>query len=267
MTDAGRDGTTPVGTMSFDRLGADYDRSRSLPPEILRAAIGQVTTTRRRSNQASRALDCGCGTGQFLPALHASDWRPIGIDLAETSLRAARRRCPAASVALADGTRLPFRRGAFGLVVVAHVVEHVAAWREFVAECRRVAAGGVVVFVSTPGFVRNGPRSAMRRALRKRGWDVLRPGPAGLDELAGALRSDGTKGVRVTDPAWRWHRTQPVSASLEFLDRRAYSAFWECPDALYRDALDEVRRDFSARIDEVESIPAELGYLAVDGED
>src|SRR5215469_1955844 len=173
--------------MSFGKLGERYDRSRRLPSAILRDAITHATRQCRDAAGSPYALDCGCGTGQMLPALHSAGWITVGLDPAEPVLSTARRRCRTAVVA-ADGTRLPFLDAAFGLVIVAHVIEHVAAWRSLIEECRRVTGrDGAVVFISTPGFIRNSPRSAIKEALKKRGWHVTRAGPAGLAELDAEL--------------------------------------------------------------------------------
>lgn len=249
---------------SFDALGEAYDRSRRLPLDVVTAAVVHATEQWCDGVGVPHALEIGCGTGQLLPALASAGWQPFGLDPASTSLRVARQRCPDAYLLEADGTAIPFPARSVGMVVIAHVVEHVAAWRLMVDESLRVTStGGAVMFISTPGFVRNGPRSAFRQALDRRGWRVRRPGPSSLDELANLLELDGIPVQLVEDAAWTWRREQPIATSLEFLTNKEYSAFWDCPEPLYSEALEETRQEFSDRCAEVETIDASLRYMVI----
>lgn len=63
-----------------------------------------------------RALDLACGGGRHVRAL-SSRWQTTGLDLSAVMLRLAGREAPDAELVRGDMRVLPFRRGAFDLVV------------------------------------------------------------------------------------------------------------------------------------------------------
>jgi len=251
---------------SFDELGIRYDESRSLPPDLL-ADVLRALSSRAHARASPVALDCGCGTGLFLPALADAGWDVVGVDVAQRVLRRARTRVGQPHVTCASGVSLPFRDNSFGVVVVAHVLEHVRAWRDLIAECRRVVcAGGAIGLFSTPGFVRNGPRSRFKALVNERGEPLERSGPSATSAVTAELDRTGALWTRVTNPSWGWTREQPVLRSLEFLKRRDYSIFWNIPAPLYNDVLSEVEHEFGPRLSEVERIQADMSFICIRGE-
>lgn len=94
--------------------------------------------------EGRRILDVGCGIGTYVRKLREFSHRVYGIDVEEGRLR-----CGALSVpglALAASEHLPFPDGAFDLVLLNEVIEHVqddaATLRE---ACRVTATGGHIV--------------------------------------------------------------------------------------------------------------------------
>ena len=70
-----------------------------------------------------RILDLGCGTGHYLSLLRGIGFRPAalcGVDLVPERLASLRQRLPGAGTACADIAALPFRDGAFDLVLQVH---------------------------------------------------------------------------------------------------------------------------------------------------
>ncbi|MFN8586593.1 MAG: class I SAM-dependent methyltransferase [Candidatus Eisenbacteria bacterium] len=106
---------------------------------------------------AARALDLGCGAG--FPALELAERlgprsHVTGADPWATALRRAERKrthwnVANAAFARADGAALPFRDGAFGLVVSNLGVNNFADPGAAFAECRRVLASGGTLALST----------------------------------------------------------------------------------------------------------------------
>ena len=84
-----------------------------------------------------RTLDLGCGTGRNLPLLPAGT-TVIGVDPAAASLARARRRAPAASLVAARAEALPFRDGAFDIVLSGLVLCSVGDPARALGEVRRV---------------------------------------------------------------------------------------------------------------------------------
>lgn len=119
------------------------------------------------SGAAGRTLDLGTGTGRNLPLL-AAGARAVAVDPYVWNLRRARRRAPGVPLVRARGEALPFKDGAFDVVL----------------------SGLVLCSVDDP--------PAALRELRR----VLRPG--GALRLLEHVRADGLRG-RLQDwvqPAW-----------------------------------------------------------------
>ncbi len=65
--------------------------------------------TRARASGPGRALDIGCGRGQFTPELARRGWEAVGVDIVPEAVEAARRRGPAeVSYVVGDVTGLEF---------------------------------------------------------------------------------------------------------------------------------------------------------------
>jgi len=244
---------------TFDQLGERYDLSRRIPAGILRHALGRALEEAPGPG-LGHVLECGCGTGQILSALPDDAEGRIGIDRAVNVLRHTRTRLDGlASLLGADGCMLPFRAGVFRGVIIAHVLEHVPAWPELIEECFRVVhPQGALVFVFSPGFVRNLPRSVLKQRLADKGWPLRRPGAQEKSEVAAYLRRTHRSVVSLADPAWTWERAVTIGESLAFLEGHEYSAFWSVPADLLQESLLEVRAEFSERLTEVEQIRARL---------
>jgi len=99
-------------------------------PERIRSAVLSVAGGRRPA-----VLDLGAGTGRIgLPFVAAGD-NYTGVDLSFGMLREFPRR---ARLAQCDGEALPFRDGAFDVVMLISVVGAARGWRRLLAEGRRV---------------------------------------------------------------------------------------------------------------------------------
>ena len=102
-----------------------------------------------------RALDLGCGAGEFTAVLAAAGARTVGADVASTALRRARARHPELEFRLIqiDGP-LPFDDDAFELVWASEVIEHVADTARWLSEVRRVLVPRGRLLVTTPSHGR-----------------------------------------------------------------------------------------------------------------
>jgi SAM-dependent methyltransferase len=106
-----------------------------------------------------RALDAGCGTGNFLLPLarrlapHGAEL--VGLDLAEGTLGVARKRAQAEGLPvtflIGDVEALPFDDAAFDLVLANYMLYHVPDLDRAITELRRVLRPGGTLLAATNG--------------------------------------------------------------------------------------------------------------------
>lgn len=118
-------------------------------PEYVPWRLGRVLEARSLDGAA---LEIGCGVGGNLGTLTGHGLATFGVDLSERALSEARSARPEAHLTAADAARLPFSPGAFGLVVVTEVLEHVRHPEPVVAEAARVLRPGGTLFVTSPNY-------------------------------------------------------------------------------------------------------------------
>jgi SAM-dependent methyltransferase len=129
--------------------------------ESLPADLEPPTFDRRLSlllgevRAGDRALDLGCGAGEFTAALARAGAEAVGADVAEAALDRARLRHPGVEFRLVpfDGP-LPFEDGSFDLVWSSEVIEHVADTARWLSEVRRVLVPGGRLLLTTPSHGR-----------------------------------------------------------------------------------------------------------------
>jgi ubiquinone/menaquinone biosynthesis C-methylase UbiE len=206
-------------------------------------------------------LDLGAGTGAASRAVATAGGRPVALDAAFGMLAVDRRRRPPA--VQGDATRLPVATGAAGGVVAAFSLNHVADPVAALAECRRVAAPGAPVLVSTYAADDDHPvKRAVTEALTEHGfapppWYValskeVVPRLAEPDRCATAARAAGLEAtvehLRVPFPElgpgdlvdWRLGMAQHVPF-LDGLPRRERAAVRARALALLGEAPELVR--------------------------
>ena len=104
-----------------------------------------------------RALDLGCGTGEFTAALAGAGALAVGAEVARAAVRRARTRHPELDFRLIPiAGPLPFEDGAFDLVWASEVIEHVADTARWLSEIRRVLVprGRLLITTASHGRLR-----------------------------------------------------------------------------------------------------------------
>ena len=98
--------------------------------------------------EGSRILDIGCGVGAYVRAFRQRTDVVVGVDIDEDRVREGGRTTP--NLMLAVGESLPFRAGAFDVVLLNEVIEHVANDGQTLAEACRVTRTGGTIFIYAP---------------------------------------------------------------------------------------------------------------------
>jgi ubiquinone/menaquinone biosynthesis C-methylase UbiE len=222
-------------TSRFDLAAATFERDRALPagvPEAVREAIWSSVPHR----SPARVLDLGAGTGRIGKAfVEANDWY-VGVDFSQAMLRRFRADSRTAPLVQGRGQQLPFRDGAFEVVLLMQVLSGAGDWRGLVDEaCRVLAPAGAIVVGRT-----NMPSTGVDAQLRRRLAAILedmgiashQPRQSREQSLAW-LESSTNRRVRVVAASW-----SAAPTPREFLARHTTGArFSALSPAVREDAM------------------------------
>jgi SAM-dependent methyltransferase len=160
----------------------------------------------------TRVLDVGCGRGDLCAAAAARGARPLGVDLAEGMVDAARDAYPALEFRRGDAEDLPLESASFDAALAAFVVNHLPHPERGAAELRRVLRPGGRVAVAMWGRPERVEflglfDEAMREAHINREL-AFPPGPPAFrfsdaKELRGLLEGAGFTDVAIEEVAFR----------------------------------------------------------------
>jgi 2-polyprenyl-3-methyl-5-hydroxy-6-metoxy-1,4-benzoquinol methylase len=135
---------------------------------FLLARLRALQSSRGPAAAAVRALDVGCGEGDFAAELARAGAEVIGVDVAHEPLRRARARYPQLDLrALPVEGEWPLPDAHFELVWAGETIEHVADTAGWLSEIRRVLRSGGVLLLSTPA---HGRLRLLRLALSARAF-------------------------------------------------------------------------------------------------
>src|SRR3989449_9204491 len=117
------------GRLSFDRVAAIYDETRSLAPRVMARVLAVLVD----ELHGKRVLEIGVGTGRYAVPLQKSGIRVVGVDISrkmvEIGLAKGLR-----DVIFADAARLPFKSGSFDVGTTNHVLHLIPDWRGALSE-------------------------------------------------------------------------------------------------------------------------------------
>lgn len=113
-----------------------------------RAVLDKVMLDRAGQVSASEALDVGCGEGRFCRLLSSIGIKSVGIDPTRALIKAARHLDPEALYHVGTAENLPFRNGAFHLVVSYLSLVDVEDAQPAIAEMTRVLAPGGTLLIA-----------------------------------------------------------------------------------------------------------------------
>jgi len=124
--------------IDYDQIASEYGRHRQVHPEVLRSLLSTS-----RVGSASKVLEVGCGTGNYIVALEAlagcSCW---GIDPSGQMLSRARERSRTIHFQSGKAERLDFPPDFFDLVFSVDVIHHMGDRLAYFREAYRVLRAG-----------------------------------------------------------------------------------------------------------------------------
>jgi 2-polyprenyl-6-hydroxyphenyl methylase/3-demethylubiquinone-9 3-methyltransferase len=172
----------------YDELGARWHEGdvhavallRAETPTRLEYVLGALTLDGVKPG--ARVLDVGCGGGLIANPLAAAGFRVKGVDRSAPSLAAARAHVPSGAgveYAVGDALRLDEPDGAYDVVLMMDLLEHLDEPARAVAEAARVLKPGGLLFFHT--F--NRTPEAWLLAVKGIGF-VTREGPANVHSYA-----------------------------------------------------------------------------------
>ena len=97
-----------------------------------------------------KAIDVGCGQGQFVEAMQRSGWNILGIDMSEPAIDVCCRFGLPARVLDVFSSEL--EPGSFDLVTMFEVIEHVSQPARFIRRAYELLRPGGVFYLTTPNF-------------------------------------------------------------------------------------------------------------------
>jgi len=97
-----------------------------------------------------RLLELGCGPGDFLEGARAAGWSVAGIDMTAAFAEAGRARGIPIEVSSVEESQMLNEVGAFDVVLLAAILEHVYAPVSLLERVRNVLRPGGIIFIDVP---------------------------------------------------------------------------------------------------------------------
>jgi len=134
-----------------DYYGRPGTKFRPIVERLVRAvAARHISFLSRGLAPGARILDVGCGRGVLFGPLADAGFEVYGVEVNEDAVRGCD---PRAKVRIAPRlSGAGFDDHMFDLVVIWHVLEHLPAPDETIAECRRILKPGGRLIVAVPNF-------------------------------------------------------------------------------------------------------------------
>ncbi len=222
------------GRLSFDRVAAVYDETRSLAPR----AMSRVLAVLVDELHGKRVLEVGVGTGRYAVPLQKSGIRVVGVDISrkmvEFGLAKGLR-----DVVFADAARLPFAPGSFDVATTNHVLHLIPDWRDVLKEIARVTRETYFTVIERSDRVESIKRE-YDALVKGAGHDWSHPGFHEKD-LPGLLKPDFVM------PVGPFRETLLADSVLEELNGRTYSSQWDVPEEIHRGAMDSLRTKWKGK--------------------
>ncbi len=225
------------GSIAFDRVARDYDRTRALHGKTMDKMVDVLTAELRGRG---RCLEVGVGTGRLALPIAERGIPMAGVDLSRPMLHRLREnaggRWPFV-VAIADATSLPFRDRSMGAALAAHVLHLIPNWGEALTEVVRVVRPGGVVLVDVGNWRGPGVWAVLHeRFCREAGITHPFVGTQEPRQVSAHMRSLGAR-VRPLAPIYET-TTTTLNEQINSLQEGVFSFTWQVDEATRRAAAD-----------------------------
>jgi len=258
------------GSVVFDRAADYYDDTRGLPDEVSEQIADRMEAA---AAPEARFLELGVGTGRIALPLQRRGRTVVGVDLSVPMMERYRANAAAAGLPRppllrGDVSRLPLQDACVGAVIEVHVLHLIPAWRQVLAEARRVLAPGGVLLMGKRASASQGDgpwrqtRDRWRRVVAELGGQPRRPGAQTHEEVLDALAALGGRAEERSPVIWQ--TTETWRESLRHIERRLFSDTWLVDDEVWQKSLGPLRAWVEASgVDLDEPVPATLSFELV----
>ena len=106
---------------------------------------------RRYGQPGARLLEIGSGLGHLVGQLEDS-FKTFGMDINHWAIKESKAVVEETALQTASAEEIPFADGAFNVVIIKHIVEHLPNPEKAVAEIGRVTAPGGTLILATPNL-------------------------------------------------------------------------------------------------------------------
>ena len=110
-----------------------------------------ASLARRYARKGARLLEVGSGLGHLVGQLEGT-FETVAVDVNHWAMKQSKGVAPRTHLQVASAEDLPFADGAFGVVIIKHVVEHLSHPEQAIAELGRVTAPGGCLILATPNL-------------------------------------------------------------------------------------------------------------------
>ncbi len=223
-------------TVSFDRVANIYDSTRwsGVPSEIMEKMLNAI---RDAFKDCKLILDIGTGTGRFAQYFNDSGFTVVGVDVSVAMMAQAREK-GVTNLVRADAHHLPFRDKAFDASMMIHLLHLARDWVQVIHETGRVTRK---VLMSEAGDVHG--FSARQRYLEirtEKGYPLnrLNDGEFGLRKLVPPMF--------VVSAGDYWTDVR-ADEEINSFDKRKSSVSWDLPEAVHRQIIQRILREYQGR--------------------
>ncbi|WP_341528383.1 class I SAM-dependent methyltransferase [Nostoc sp. UHCC 0302] len=239
-------------TISFDRVSDIYDATRGLPPGISEQVTDFIIKLVSPTPD-TKFYETGIGTGRIAVPIAKRGYSYTGVDVSEKMLAELHRKLEGVSHRLtaikADATSLPFDDNSFDVALTVHVFHLISAWKQALAEIRRVLKpGGILLY--THGQANSTSADSdfnLQRLEFIEHWRAILDGyghplpryGASEEEVLTELQAQGaTFEIQI---AAQWQVEDTVGKLLENQENKIQSAAWAIPDDIFTRAVKDLR--------------------------